>query len=51
MNGKKVRVLVIGTQHQFQRHQDTMEDREKVRDELDKCVRKIIKERKIDLIA
>jgi uncharacterized protein (DUF58 family) len=43
--------LVIGTRHQFQRHQDTMADREKARAEFDRRLREIIKERKIDFIA
>lgn len=51
MNQRKITVLVIGTRHEFQRHQDTMADREKARAELDKRVREIIRERKIDLIA
>jgi len=51
MNQKKITVVVVGTRHEFQRHQDTMVDREKVRAELDKRLREIIKEPKIDLIA
>jgi hypothetical protein len=51
MNQKKITVLVIGTRHEFQRHQDRMPARVKVRAELDQRLREIIKERKIDLIA
>jgi hypothetical protein len=46
-----VRVLVIGTQHEFQRQQDTSGEREKTRAEFDKRVREIIEKRKIGLIA
>jgi hypothetical protein len=48
---KPITVLVIGTQHEIQRHQDTMPDREEARTEFDKRIRQIIKERKIDLVA
>jgi hypothetical protein len=47
----QIKVLVIGTRHEFQRHQDTMPDREKVRDDFEKFLRGAIKERKIDLVA
>jgi pheromone shutdown protein TraB len=48
---KQIKVLVIGTGHEYQRHQDTMPDREKVRAEFDKFLGRIIKERNIDLVA
>jgi hypothetical protein len=48
---KKVRVLVIGTQHELQRHQDAVPDREELRSKFDKRLRQIINERKLDLIA
>ena len=50
-NKKQIKVLVIGTYHQFQRHQDTMPDREKVRGDFDKFLRGVIDERTIDLVA
>jgi hypothetical protein len=46
-----VRVLVVGTRHELQRHQDTAADREQIRAEFDKRLRQIIEERKITLIA
>ena len=48
---KKVAVLVAGTRHEYQRHQDTMPAREKIRAELDQRLRQIIRERKIDLVV
>jgi uncharacterized glyoxalase superfamily protein PhnB len=50
-NGQVVRVLVIGTQHEFQRHQDTSEDRKKVRNDFEVLLRRLIKEHGISLIA
>lgn len=47
----EIRVLVIGTCHEFQRHQDTAEDREKVRIDLERLLRRVINERSISLIA
>jgi pheromone shutdown protein TraB len=47
----QIKVLVIGTQHEFQRHQDTMADREKVRAEFEELLRRVIDERGISLIA
>lgn len=47
----KPRVLVICTLHEYQRHQDTMPDREKVRAEFEKRLRQLIEERKISLVA
>ena len=47
----EIKVLVIGTRHQYQRHQDTMPDREKVRAEFDKFLRAAIEEQKIDLVV
>jgi NACalpha-BTF3-like transcription factor len=48
---KPTKVLVIGTRHELQRHQDTIPGREKLRVEFDKWLRQIIKQEKIDLIA
>ena len=48
---KPIKVLVIGTAHELQRHQDTMPEREKVRVEFDKRFRQIIKELKVGLVA
>jgi hypothetical protein len=48
---KPMKVLVIGTQHELQRHQDTMPDREEVRADFDKFLRGTIEERTIDLVA
>ena len=45
------KVFVIGTKHEFQRHQDTMPSREVVRAAFDSEIRKIIKEQKIYLVA
>ena len=50
-NKKQIKVLVIGTYHQFQRHQDTMPDREKVRGDFEQFLRGVIDERTIDLVA
>jgi hypothetical protein len=47
----EIKVLVIGTRHEYQRHQDTMPDREKVRAEFDKFLRAAIEEQKIDLVV
>jgi hypothetical protein len=47
----KKRALVIGTRHEFQRHQDTMPDQEELRDEFEERLRQIIEEREITLIA
>jgi hypothetical protein len=48
---KQIKVLVIGTKHELQRHQDTIPEREEDRAEFDKRLRQIIKDQKIDLIA
>jgi hypothetical protein len=48
---KQIEVLVIGTEHPIQRHQDTSAERRLVRDEFDKRLRQVIKDRNIDLIA
>ena len=42
---------MIGTQHEFQRHQDTSPDRGRVRADLEKLLRRIIEERKVRLAA
>jgi len=47
----KKKALVIGTLHEFQRHQDTMPDREELRDEFEERLREVIEEREITLIA
>jgi pheromone shutdown protein TraB len=48
---KGAHVVVLGTHHEFQRHQDTSADRERVRTDLEKLVRKVIEERKVKLVA
>ena len=48
---KQIRVLVIGTDHNIQRHQDKVPELEKHRVEFEKFLHKIIKEEKIDLVA
>src|SRR5271168_3858767 len=50
-DSNKMRVLVIGTQHEFQRHQDSEEDRRQVRIEFEALLRRVIKERSVTLIA
>jgi hypothetical protein len=47
----RVRVLIIGTSHEFQRHQDTEEGREKVRADFATLLRSLVKEHNITLIA
>ncbi|SRR6266571_7495009 len=44
-------VVVLGTHHEFQRHQDTSADRERVRADFEKLLRKVIEERKVRLVA
>src|SRR5271170_944893 len=51
MTKSNARVLVIGTRHEYQRHQDTMPAREAVRAELECRLREAIQDRKIDLFA
>ena len=46
-----VRVLVIGTFHEYQRHQDIDKDREAFRDQFEQLLRKEIRERDIKLVA
>jgi pheromone shutdown protein TraB len=48
---KQIKVLVIGTDHAIQRHQDTNTELEALRVEFEKLLRQLIKEREIDLIA
>jgi len=48
---KQIKVLVIGTDHAIQRHQDTNAELEALRVEFEKVLRQLIKEREIDLIA
>src|ERR1700674_402512 len=48
---KQIKVLVIGTDHNIQRRQDTNPDLGPIRDQLEKRVRQIIEEQKVDLIA
>jgi hypothetical protein len=43
--------LVIGTSHEYQRHQDRSAEREKIRTELEGLIRRAIRERGIDLMA
>jgi len=46
-----VAVLVIGTCHEYQRHQDRVEEREKVRADFGRLLRRTIVERAVNLIA
>jgi pheromone shutdown protein TraB len=48
---KNVKVLVIGTCHEYQRHQDEMQDREKIRVEFAEMLRRIIEDKNISLIV
>jgi len=48
---KEIRILVIGTRHEFQRHQDTAEARIKVRVNFEGLLRQLIKERSVTLVA
>jgi len=50
-SNEHVRAVIIGTRHEFQRHQDTAEDREKVRLDFEKLLRDIVQERGVTLIA
>jgi hypothetical protein len=47
----RVRVLVIGTAHELQRHQDNDENRENVRCEFDGLIRSLLKQRSVSLVA
>jgi hypothetical protein len=51
MKATNVAVLVVGTVHELQRHQDIDQGREKLRNDWDNKVRRIIDEHKIDFIA
>jgi len=44
-------VLVIGTRHEYQRHQDRMPDREEIRAKFEELLRRVIEERSISHIA
>jgi pheromone shutdown protein TraB len=48
---KKKRVLVIGTRHEYQRRQDTIPDREPMRDRFEQRLREVIEELDVELIA
>jgi hypothetical protein len=48
---KQIKVLVIGTDHNIQRHQDTVPKLENDRAEFEKLLHRVIKEDKIDLVA
>jgi len=48
---KKVNVVVIGTDHEYQRHQDTSAEREQVRADFEKLLRSIFEKNKIALVA
>lgn len=48
---KGIRAVVLGTYHEFQRHQDTSADRERVRADYKNLLRKMIEERKVKLVA
>jgi len=43
--------LVIGTSHEYQRHQDKNAEREKIRNRLDDLIRRVVGERHVDLMA
>ncbi|MGD0469679.1 MAG: hypothetical protein ABSA54_14970 [Terriglobales bacterium] len=43
--------LVIGTSHEYQRHQDRSAERERIRERLENIIRKAICESHVDLIA
>jgi hypothetical protein len=48
---KQIRVLVIGTDHNIQRHQDADAKLEKVRTEFEKFLCEVIEKEEIDLVA
>jgi pheromone shutdown protein TraB len=48
---KRAKVLVIGTGHELQRHQDTTPKREEKRAKFEDLLREIAEERKVTLIA
>ncbi len=48
---KKKKVLVIGTDHAYQRHQDTVPDRKPIRDHFEERLRDIIEEHDVEIIA
>ena len=48
---RPVRALVIGTCHEYQRHQDRIEERKKVRADLERLACQLIADRSISLIA
>jgi len=48
---KEIRAVVLGTCHEFQRHQDTSADRERVRADYENLLRKMIEERRVSLVA
>jgi hypothetical protein len=50
MSQKKAKVLVIGTEHEIQRHQDTKPEREELRAEFEKLLRRILEDLKISAI-
>lgn len=47
----EVAVLVIGTSHEYQRHQDANAEREKIRNDFEQVIRATVAERGISLIA
>lgn len=49
--GNVARAIVLGTRHEFQRHQDTSAERKQVRVEFEKLLRKVIQEREVRLVA
>jgi len=48
---KQIKVLVIGTDHNIQRHQDADAKLEKVRTEFEKFLCEVIEKEEIDLVA
>ena len=48
---KEILAVVIGTHHEFQRHQDTSADRERVRADFEKLLHKMIEVKKSRFVA
>jgi|ERR1700722_3163558 len=49
--GKGAQAVVVGTHHEFQRHQDKSAERERLRADFEKLLRKVIEEKKVRLVA
>jgi len=50
-DNSKVRAVIIGTRHELQRHQDSSEDREKIRTEFESLLSRVIRENNASLIT